>query len=41
MSATENTNNMQTDSHTPSQQTQAQEAAQDQVMPANPTQEPV
>jgi len=27
MSATENTNNMQTDSHTPSQQTQGQEVS--------------
>lgn len=42
MSATENTNNMQTDhTNTPSQQTHGQEASQDQVVPANPAQEPV
>lgn len=42
MSATENTNNMHTDhTNTPSQPTQGQEASQDQVMPSNPTQEPV
>jgi hypothetical protein len=42
MSATDNTNNMHTDhTNTPSQQTQNQEVSQDQVVVANPSQEPV
>ena len=41
MSATDNTHQMHTDTNTPSQQTQNQGMSQEQVLPTNPTSEPV